>query len=58
MSIRSPDEYREEARRMRAMAVQVSRDDMRQTLLEIAHLYEAMARQAKMLIDQKARRAE
>jgi len=52
VSTKSPQDYREEGRRVRALAEQISRADMRQTVLEIADLYERLAGQAGMLSNQ------
>lgn len=43
MSIRTAEEYREEARRVREMAVHMDRADMREAVHEIADLYEGLA---------------
>ena len=49
----TPKELRAEANRVRAMAQQMGREDVRQQMLDIAHLYEDMAHQVEMLEKQK-----
>jgi hypothetical protein len=47
VTVRSPEEYRAVARRIRAQMLQVDREDLRETMLEIARLYERMADQVE-----------
>ena len=54
MTVRTPDEYRADARRIREQAQQADRDDLQQTLLDIAILYERMAEHVEKLAKQQA----
>ena len=47
MGMKSPEEYREDARLVRALAVQVSKEDARYSLLGLADLLECFARRAE-----------
>jgi hypothetical protein len=47
VTVRSPEEYRAVARRIRGQMLQVDREDLRETMLEIARLYERMADQVE-----------
>lgn len=50
MPAKSPEDYREEAGRLRAQAGQVRQLTLRLTLLEIATLYDTLAGQVERLI--------
>jgi hypothetical protein len=54
MAIKSPGEYREEARRVREMVAHMTREDMRQTAHEIADLYERLADDVEALARREA----
>jgi len=54
VTIRSPEEYRADAQRIRDKARQVDRDDLRTTMLEIAQLYENMAVHVEKITKQQA----
>jgi hypothetical protein len=54
MTVRTPDEYRADACRLREQGQQADREDVRQTLLDIAKLYERMAEQVEKLVQQQA----
>lgn len=43
MRLKTPEEYREEARRVRAMVHDMDQAEMRQVVHEIADLYERLA---------------
>ena len=47
MGIKSPEEYREDARLVRALAAQASEEDARYPLLGLADLLECLARRAE-----------
>jgi hypothetical protein len=54
MSIRTAEEYREEARRVREMAAHMDRLDIRQMVHEIADLYERLAEGTEKLVRRQA----
>jgi hypothetical protein len=54
MSIRTAEEYREEARRVREMAAHMDRLDMREVVREIADIYERLAESAEKLVPRQA----
>jgi len=53
MTVRSPEEYRAEADRTREPAGRVDDTLLRTTMLEIADLYESMAKQVEKVAKQK-----
>jgi hypothetical protein len=54
MTVRTPDEYRADAPRLREQGQQADREDVRKTLLDLARLYEKMAEQVEKLEKQRA----
>ena len=54
MPIKTPEEYRAEARRVRAMAEDMDRTEMRQTVHEIADLYERLAENVETVLLRQA----
>ena len=54
MAFRTPDDYRADSRRIREQAQQIDREDVKQTLLEIAILDERMAEHVEKLGQQQA----
>ena len=53
MPIKSADEYREDARRVRALSETVTTPGLRETLLDVATTYDVMARRADDLANGK-----
>jgi hypothetical protein len=53
VTVRSPEEYRAETRRIREQAQQVDREDLQVTILQIVELYESMAEQVKKMTKQQ-----
>lgn len=53
MTTRSPEEYRAGAQRIGDQAQQVVRDDLRETMFQIAELYERMADQVEKVVKQR-----
>ena len=56
MTVRTPDEYRADAQRLREQGQQADREDVRKTLLDLARLYEKMAEHVEKLAKQQAPR--
>jgi hypothetical protein len=54
MPVKLPEEYREEARRVRAMADDMDRAELRQTVHEIADLYERLAENVETVLVRQA----
>jgi hypothetical protein len=54
VTVRSPEEYRAVAQRIRERAQQVDREELRTTMMDIAKLYDQMAGQVEKLAKQQA----